>query len=106
MRTWETAILQEVTADFFELRSKVVEMFPSCLSREKPKEIVLEASCLPVVDDVDASHPANPLISGPSPDCSLADMLKHVIFPAPQHPPLSKMYRRLRPFVLVLDSPV
>jgi hypothetical protein len=37
MKTWETGILEEVTADFFELRNKVVDMFPGCLAQEKPK---------------------------------------------------------------------
>jgi hypothetical protein len=36
---WETGNLQEATAAYFELRSRVVDLYPKCLCTLKPKEI-------------------------------------------------------------------
>ena len=42
LRAWETIILQETTAEYYDLRSQVMELYPTCLNSLKPKGKTLE----------------------------------------------------------------
>jgi hypothetical protein len=35
--SWETDLLKEVTADYFQLRERCEEQFPDCVTSLKPK---------------------------------------------------------------------